>query len=72
MLTQWWDESYQYHWSTNTDIDVRERKEQRSLMKRSDLRADSMSLKCLRKKDWKSRYVHHEECTEVESIHSTS
>ncbi len=69
---QWWDESYQHHRFTNTDIDVKEREEQRSLMKRSDLKADSTSLKCLRKKDWKSRCIHCKKCTEVEDIHSTS
>ncbi len=68
---QWRDKSYQHHQSTNTDIDVREREEQRSLMKRSDLRADSTSLKCLRKKDQKSRHIHCKKCTEVENIHST-
>ncbi len=72
MLTQWRDKSYQHHRSTNTDIDVREREEQRLFMKRSDLKADSMFLKHFRKKDWKSRCVHHEECTEVEDTHSTS
>ncbi len=69
---QWQDKSYQHHQSNNIDIDVREKEEQRSLMKRSDFRADSMCSKCFRKKDWKSRYIHHEECTEVKSIHSTS
>ncbi len=72
MLTQWWDEHYQHHWSTNTDINVREKEEQRSFMKRSDFRVDSMSLKCFRKKDWKLRCIHCEECTDVEDIHSTS
>ncbi len=37
-----------------------------------DLKADSMFSKCLRKKDWKLKHVHHEECIEVEDIHSTS
>ncbi len=69
---QWWNESYQHHWSTNTDIDVREREEQRSLMKKSDFKADSTSLKCFRKKDWKSRYIYCKECIKVEDIHSTS
>jgi len=44
-------------------------------MKESDFKADSMSLKRLRKKDRKekeSRCIHYEECTEVEDISSTS
>ncbi len=41
MLTQWWEECCQHYWSTNTDINVRERKEQRSFMKRSDFEVDS-------------------------------
>ncbi len=69
---QWWDESYQHHWFTNTDIDVKEREKQKSLMKRSDFKADSTSSKHFRKKDWKSRCIHHEECIKVENIHLTS
>ncbi len=69
---QWWDESYQHYQFTNTDIDVKEREEQRLFMKRSEFKADSTSSKCFRKKDWKSRYIHHEECIKVEDIHLTS
>ncbi len=69
---QWWDESYQHHQFINTDIDIKEREEQRSFMKRSDLKADSTSSKCFKKKDWKSKCIHCKECTEVEDIHSTS
>ncbi len=69
---QWRDKSYQHHWFINTDINVREREEQRLFMKRSDLKADLTSSKHFRKKDWKSRCIHHAECTEVEDIHSTS
>ncbi len=44
----------------------------KSLMKRSDLEADSTSLKCFKKKDWKSRCIHRKECIKVEDIHSIS
>ncbi len=37
-----------------------------------DLKADSTSSKCLRKKDWKSKHVHHKKCIKVEDIHLTS
>ena len=72
---QWWNECYQHHWSANTDINVKEREEQRSFMKESDFRADSTSSKHFRKKDQKerkSRCIHCKECTKVEDIHSTS
>ena len=68
---QWENEHYQHHKSINTDIDVKEREEQKSFMKRSDLEADSMFLKCLRKEDWKSRCIHCKECIKVENIHTT-
>ncbi len=74
MLTQWRDECYQHHWFANTDINVREREEQRLFMKESDFKADSTSSKHFRKKDWKereSRCIHCEKYTEVEDIHST-
>jgi len=38
-------------------------------MKRSDSEADSTSLKYLRKKDRKSRCIHHKKCIKVEDIH---
>ncbi len=68
---QWWDESYQHHQFTNINIDVKKREKQRLFMKRSDFKADSISLKCLRKEDWKLKYIYCKKCIKVKSIHST-
>jgi len=68
---QWWNEHYQHHKFINININVKEREEQKSFMKRSDLDVDLTSLKHFKKEDWKSRCIHHKECTEVEDIYTT-
>ncbi len=54
-------------------MNVREREEQRSFMKRDKIEADStFSTRLRRKTSHKSERVHHEECTEIEDISSTA
>ena len=57
---------------TQTSMLEKEKSKDHSWKEVIDLKADSMFSKCLRKKDWKLKHVHHEECIEVEDIHSTS
>jgi len=59
--------------SSNTDINVREREEQRLFVKRSSSEADATSLKRFeRKKQRESERVHCKECTETENICTTA
>ena len=72
-LTQWWrEDSWQYR-STNKDINVRERDEQRLLVKRNKTEADaSSSTQFRRKTSHNLECIHCKECAETEDISSTA
>ncbi len=72
-LTQWWKEDSWHYKSTNKDINVRERNEQRLFMKRNSIEADASSSTWIRRKtSHNSERIHREECTETEDINSTA
>ncbi len=70
-LTQWWREDSWHYQFTNKDINVKEKDEQRLLMKRNSTEADvSSSTQFRRKISYDSECIHHEECAETEDISS--
>ncbi len=72
-LMQWWREDSWHYWFTNKDINVKERNEQRLLVKRNNIEADALSSTWIRRKtSHDSEHVHCEECTETEDISSTA
>jgi len=71
-LTQWWREDSWHYRSTNKDINVRERDEQRLLVKRNSIEADALSSTRFRRKtSHDSERVHREKHEETEDISST-
>ncbi len=73
MITQRWREDSWHYRFTNKDINVRERDEQRLLVKRNSIEADASSLTWIRRKtSHNSERVHCEECIETENISSTA
>ncbi len=73
MLTQWWREDSWHYRSTNKDINVREKDEQRLLVKRNSIEADALSSTQFRRKtSHDSECIHREECAETEDISSTA
>ncbi len=72
-LMQWWREDSWHYQSTNKDINIRERNEQRLFMKRNSIEADvSSSTRFRRKTSHDSEHIHREECAETEDISSTA
>ena len=72
-LMQWWREDSWYYWFINKDINVREKDEQRLLMKRNNIEADvSSSTRFRRKTSHDSECIHRKECIETEDISSTA
>ncbi len=70
---QWWIEDSWHYWFTNKDINVREKDEQRLLMKRNSIEADASSLtRFERKTSHDSECIHHEEYAETEDINLTA
>ena len=73
MLTQWWRENSWHYQFINKDINIKERNEQRLLMKRNSIEADASSLTRFRRKtSHNSKHVHREECIKTENISSTA
>ncbi len=72
-FTQRWRENSWHYQSTNKDINVRERDEQRLLVKRNNIEADVLSSTQFRRKtSYNSECIHHEEHVEIEDISSTA
>ncbi len=72
-LMQWWRENSWHYQFTNKDINVRERDEQRLLVKRNSIEADaSSSTRFRRKTSYNLKRIHREECAETEDISSTA
>ncbi len=73
MLTQWWRKDNWHYQSINKDINVKEKDEQRLLMKRNSIEADASSSTWIRRKtSCNSECIHCKECTETEDISSTA
>ncbi len=73
MFMQQWKEDNWHYQSTNKDINVREKDEQKLLMKRNSIEADaSSSTRFRRKTSYNSECIHHEEHAETENISSTA
>ena len=72
-LTQWWREDSWHYQSTNKNINIKEKDEQRLFMKRNSIKADaSSSTQFRRKTSYDSEYIHHEERVKTENISSTA
>ena len=68
-LMQWWREDSWHYWSTNKNINVKERDEQRLFMKRNSIEADASSSTRFRRKTlYNSECIHCKECAETEDI----
>ncbi len=68
---QWWREDSWHYQSTNKDINIKERNEQRLLIKRNSIEADASSSTWIRRKTSHDlKCIHCKECTETEDISS--
>ncbi len=62
-----------HYWSTNKDINIREKDEQRLFIKRNSTEADASSSTWIRRKtSHDSECIHRKECIETEDISSTA
>ncbi len=72
-FTQQRREDNWHYQSINKDINIKERNEQRLLMKRNSIEADASSSTQFRRKTlYNSECIHHEEYAETEDISSTA
>ncbi len=70
---QWWREDSWHYQFTNKDINVKERDEQKLLVKRNSIEVDaSFSTWIRRKTSHDSKHVHRKECIEIEDISLTA
>ncbi len=73
MLMQWWREDSWHYQFTNKDINIKERDEQKLLVKRNSTEVDvSSSTQFRRKTSHDSECIHHEKRAETEDISSTA